>query len=80
MKKLRIAVVAIVFICFACLMILPNQEKEIVVYYTNDIHSYIDNNAEDENGLTYSKIAALKSNTDGALLVDAGDHIQWRYG
>ena len=49
---------------------------EIVVYYTNDVHSYIDNAVEDENALTYSKVAALKASTPGALLVDAGDHIQ----
>ena len=54
---------------------------DIIVYYTNDVHSYIANILEDENGmetngLTYSKVAALKSATDNALLVDAGDHIQ----
>ncbi len=49
---------------------------EIVVYYTNDVHSYIDNAVEDETGLTYSTVAALKASTPDALLVDAGDHIQ----
>jgi len=51
---------------------------DIVIYFTNDIHTYIDNNVgeENENGLTYSKIAALKKNTPNSILVDAGDHIQ----
>ena len=58
----------------------PSQAAEasdaIVIYYTNDVHSYIDNAAEDPDGLTYSKAAALKNATPGALLVDAGDHLQ----
>ena len=50
----------------------------IVVLYTNDIHTYIDNNVGEgnENGLTYSKVAGYKASLDNALLVDAGDHIQ----
>ena len=49
---------------------------DIVVYYTNDIHSYIDNHLDEEPGLSYSKVAALKNTTENALLVDAGDHLQ----
>ena len=45
---------------------------EITILYTNDIHTYIDN--EDE--FTYSKLATLKKQYDDVLLVDAGDHIQ----
>ena len=49
--------------------------EDIVVLYTNDIHTHIDN-----EGLRYSNVAALKKDlaatgTD-VLLVDAGDHIQ----
>jgi len=52
--------------------------NDIVIFYTNDIHTYIDNHMGEgsENGLTYSKIAALKDAYPQALLVDAGDHIQ----
>ena len=46
------------------------SDKEIVLNYTNDVHSYIDNATEHENRLTYSKVAALKDSTPGALLVD----------
>ena len=49
-------------------------EDEVVIYYTNDIHTYIDND------LSYDNIAYLKAQTgmDAAdvLLVDAGDHVQ----
>ena len=51
---------------------------DVVVLYTNDVHTHIDNNAGEgnENGLTYSKVAGYKDSLDNALLVDAGDHIQ----
>lgn len=48
----------------------PTANEEIVVLYTNDIHTYINKD------LTYSKVAALKDSYPYALLVDAGDHIQ----
>ena len=54
----------------------PAAKEEVVVYYTNDIHSYIDNYTKEEPGLSYSKVAALKNTTPNALLVDAGDHLQ----
>ena len=49
---------------------------DITIYYTNDVHTYIDNSLDDENALTYSKVAALKDSNPGSILVDAGDHIQ----
>ena len=51
-------------------------DGDTVVFYTNDVHTYIDNAVNDENGLTYSKVAALKASEENAILVDAGDHIQ----
>ena len=42
----------------------------ITILYTNDAHTYIDQD------LTYSRIAAYRDTLDNALLVDAGDHIQ----
>ena len=51
------------------------DDDEIVILYTNDIHTYINN-----EGLKYSNIAALKdeylSQSKPVLLVDAGDHVQ----
>jgi len=49
--------------------------EDIVVLYTNDVHTYIANDLNEEPGLTYSLVAALKQQTD-AILVDAGDHVQ----
>lgn len=81
MKKKRIifGLAAALVLAIACLIgvfLASNSGKTVTVYFTNDVHSYIDNNIEDENGLTYSKVAALKDGTENALLVDAGDHIQ----
>ena len=52
--------------------------EDITIFYTNDIHSYVDNNIEvgNENELTYSKVAAVKREYPNSLLVDAGDHVQ----
>ncbi|MBQ1240272.1 MAG: bifunctional metallophosphatase/5'-nucleotidase, partial [Lachnospiraceae bacterium] len=51
------------------------QKGDIVVLYTNDVHTHVDN-----GGLRYSNVAALKNELESAgaevLLVDAGDHIQ----
>ena len=48
---------------------------DIVILFTNDIHTYIDN-----EGLRYSNVAAMKKelaeNRWNTLLVDAGDHVQ----
>ena len=53
--------------------VLANAD-DIVIYYTNDVHTYIDGE------LSYDNIADLKTATEaqaaGVLLVDAGDHIQ----
>ena len=50
------------------------KSDDVVIYYTNDVHTYID------KGLSYDNIADLKTETAkqaaGVLLVDAGDHIQ----
>ena len=52
------------------------SDEDITIFYTNDIHTYIDNHLDAENGLTYSKAAALKDSIPDAILVDAGDHLQ----
>ena len=49
-------------------------KDQVVIYYTNDVHTYID------GALSYDNLAALKDETatwaSGVLLVDAGDHVQ----
>ena len=58
--------------CFATVYAADESpdSTEITILYTNDVHTYID---ED---ITYSAIAAYKSTIENVLLVDAGDHIQ----
>lgn len=76
MRKKLFAMVLALAVSLTCAIPAAAAGEDIVVYYTNDVHTYIDNALEDTNGLTYSKVAALKASTPGALLVDAGDHIQ----
>ncbi len=45
-------------------------EDEVVILYTNDIHTYIDKE------LTYSIVSSYKNSFENSILVDAGDHIQ----
>ena len=72
-----------ILLCFAVLIsyvpFKTNAEGEdlsddIVILYTNDVHSYID------GGLSYDVIAAIKRDLQSkykyVLLADAGDHIQ----
>lgn len=47
-----------------------NSEDEVVIFYTNDAHTYIDKE------IRYSNIAALHAKYENSLLLDAGDHIQ----
>ena len=53
------------------------KKSSITILYTNDAHTYIDN---ENPAPTYAGIAALKQSYEDAgmdvLLVDAGDHIQ----
>lgn len=60
-------------------LVIPVQATtDIVILYTNDVHTYIDNTVGEgnENNLTYSKVAVLKDSIPNSILVDAGDHIQ----
>ena len=58
-------------------LFLMEHKTPITILYTNDVHTYIDNEAPE---LTYAHLAALKKSYEDAdmdvLLVDAGDHIQ----
>ncbi len=51
-----------------------SKSEDVVILYTNDIHTYID------GGISYDTIAGVKtyleSQYEHVLLVDAGDHIQ----
>ena len=75
-KKILILLLLLTAALLIGIFLCQDRTERIVVYYTNDIHSYIDNHMGEEPGLSYSKVAALKNGTENALLVDAGDHLQ----
>ncbi len=76
----KILIAAIISLITIVAIIVPavaqssEQSDDIVILYTNDVHTYID------NPLSYDVIAAIKSELKTqykhVLLVDAGDHIQ----
>lgn len=64
-------------LCFVPLTVTAEQaslSKDIVILYTNDVHTYLD------GPLSYDVIAALKTELkkeyEHVILADAGDHIQ----
>ncbi len=81
-KSMRMLALVLSFIMVLGLMPAVHAEEapvlanadDIVVYYTNDVHTYIN------KGLSYDNLADLKAETAkqaaGVLLVDAGDAIQ----
>lgn len=77
-KKLRAYLLICSAVCALQTSAFAADEADITIYYTNDVHTYIDNNVGEGNEdlLTYSKVAALHNNTENSILVDAGDHIQ----
>lgn len=48
----------------------PETADAVTILYTNDVHTYIDQD------LTYSLLAGYRKTLSNSLLVDAGDHIQ----
>src|SRR5699024_5978222 len=53
----------------------------VTILYTNDVHTYIDNDYEVDETQTlpvirYSTVAGYKATLENVLLVDAGDAIQ----
>lgn len=77
-KKQLAAIVslAILITCHPMTVFAQNQSlsDDIVILYTNDVHTYIDGN------LSYDVIAAIKDDLQtkykNVILADAGDHIQ----
>ncbi len=72
MKKRFISIMILLLcLCFIGCKEKPIEEtEEVVILYTNDVHTYIDGDIQ------YSDIASLKATYENVLLVDAGDHIQ----
>jgi len=76
MRRLFSALLAMMLILSLTVPVHAEEAKsdDIVILYTNDVHTYIDGN------LSYDTIAGVKTYLQGlynhVLLVDAGDHIQ----
>ena len=77
MKRQLAVLMAILLICSFILPVAAEREQrseDIVILYTNDIHTYID------GSLSYNVIAAIKKDLQSqykyVILADAGDHIQ----
>ena len=72
MKSRILSIILVLCLCLSLLPIsaLASGTEEITILYTNDVHTYIDND------ITYSKLASLKDSYENALLLDAGDHVQ----
>ncbi len=53
-----------------------SSENAVTILYTNDIHAYLNNDAN-EAGMSYAELAKMKKDLgENVLLVDAGDHVQ----
>ena len=62
-----------------------DTDHRVVILYTNDVHTYVNNTSVDENGkstplLNYASVKALKDDLtaqgESVILVDAGDYTQ----
>ncbi len=77
MKKIIASFLTLLMLLSLAVPVLASEEtlsEDIVILYTNDVHSYID------GPLSYDVIAAIKDDLQTqykyVLLADAGDHIQ----
>ena len=76
MRKLIAVLLALVLVLSIAAPAFATEEKskDIVILYTNDVHTYIDGD------ISYDTIAGVKAylqtQYENVLLVDAGDHIQ----
>lgn len=68
--KRLIAVLAVLFLLLPNVAVQAAAEEDVVILYTNDVHTYIDGD------IRYSDVASLKASYENVLLLDAGDHIQ----
>ncbi len=77
MRKFIAALLALVLVLSLAVPVAaeePAKSKDIVILFTNDVHTYIDGD------MGYDKVAALKKELqqqyETVILVDAGDHAQ----
>lgn len=53
----------------------PDEGAQVVIFHTNDTHGYLQE-SEKDGLMGFARVAALKKQTKGALLIDAGDALQ----
>lgn len=74
MKRILALLLAVIVVCSAIPAAAQGLSEDIVILYTNDVHTYID------GGLSYDVAAAIKETLQKqyryVILADAGDHIQ----
>lgn len=70
MKRKFVIQTILLLLLFICVGCNHSTIEDVVILYTNDVHTYID------GGISYSDVASLKSKYENVLLLDAGDHIQ----
>ncbi len=77
MKRTLACILTVLMLCTLAAPVFANEETasdDIVILYTNDIHTYID------GALSYDVVAAIKKELQTqykyVFLADAGDHIQ----
>lgn len=84
MKKL-LSILLSLFIVFTLVGCQAKANGEVTIVYTNDVHTYINNEEKDDDGnvtplLQYGSVKAIKDDLVAAgkevLLLDAGDHVQ----
>ena len=85
MKKLKLGVLLMTLVMAMSACSKPAPKVPVTILYTNDVHTYVNNQVEDADGnksrgLSYGNLAALKKDLveagENVILADAGDHSQ----
>ena len=82
MRKFFATLLALVMVLSLMVPTAWAAEEDVIILYTNDVHTYIANIGKNADETTYptirySVVAALKDSLgENTLLVDAGDHVQ----
>ena len=85
MKKITVIFVSLLMLFTFCGCSEDKGNKDIVIIYTNDVHTYVNNQTKQDDGtyskdLNYASVKALKDDLTAegktVFLVDNGDNIQ----
>ncbi len=83
MKMKKRLMRSLLFVLLASFLVLMSAcdkqtpKDSVTILYTNDIHAYLNNDADGASGISYAELAQIKKDLgNNVLLVDAGDHVQ----